>query len=360
MALYLRPSRRLLPLLVTPLLGLFGCQSSPDSAGTVARLSPAPFRVAVAPLARWNQGLAMTEEQIGLAVDSRGTFQERFAAALRAEGVASDVIQLQSEEDVELLAEAARQQADLLIRPRLRSALFDESTLSDRWLLSGGLWLLTWAGGLFVDDSTYATNLALDLEIIDVRRGGLIQQTSAASGNVDLDFFDRNDFFSLGTLVSFLLPPFWTPDSVDKTSESLTAAAIDQLAVEVKSKLTDTRLERELKARHCQLKLAQGINGAPLGSIPTLRGTLESQQSAIAAVFLSVNGKPWEQKVEVTPEAEQDRNGQSFASDLNVPLAGLARMAGATGPVFLRIEVSLEDGAEFSYTLVFSRPEPAA
>jgi hypothetical protein len=215
------------------LLLLAACQSTPDVA-TTSPPQPAALKIAVAPVDVENY-YASDEEGFYLTASTADALQRRLVRALNESRAASEVFSLASAEPIEAL----NQGADLLLIPRLNSSAFGPQELSDQAFLSTLLWLTTWAGGLAVEDTTFQTGLQLECDLIDPRstlayRTDLWLQTDS----VDLDFWDRNDFFSWGTVQTFLLPPFWAGDDEERTSEYLTTAAVTQLAHQLRSYLS--------------------------------------------------------------------------------------------------------------------------
>ena len=222
-------------------------------------------------------GLRLTKDAVGLR-DAIVAHLARLNTASVVFGVADRASVKPSEADIVL---------DLTVAgspPRHRG-------MSSGWWSSGLLWLVTWIGGLFTDDSTYTTDLAVMGSLAQVD-SALIGSTAVRSGEVDLKYWDRNSVASWRFLQSLVLPPFWTSDDPEITSAALTDqamfAASIQLADHVKR-----RLEEDAAKSFGRLVLLEpSNNGLVTDQIQTrLRFAIESKDSPVTSLLLTQAGK---------------------------------------------------------------------
>ncbi len=199
---------------------VFASCSTSDGVLQLRKEPPAPIALVVEPMTAAN-GIDP--------IDWGGEFRDRLIRELAQLDAVSVV---GSAEDA-----AARQGADFVLRPRLvRPMDYQHGGVSEGWWAAGGLWLVTWIGGLFVDDSCYSVEveIAYDLRAGKDSAEPLGEVSSGYGGDdVDLAFFDRNDFFSVGTLMSLILPPFWTVDEDETTRQSLQDGVARRAAVKL-------------------------------------------------------------------------------------------------------------------------------
>ena len=206
--------------------------------------------------------------------------------------------------------EAVARGADVVIQPTLRQAPdMAHNSLSGRWLLSGVLWLTTWIGGMAVDDSTYDAKIALDCDLMTAARHRDERPIAftANSGLVDLGFWDRNDALSLNFFATFILPPFWTGDNPEITSESLSDRAVAQLGGRVTNFLKFDLIGREKDAfGQIIFDAPTPANGAAVGDSVRIAGRVVAREP-IFEIRLERNGETYETlgPNELPPGAEQ-------------------------------------------------------
>src|SRR5262249_47627404 len=84
---------------------------------------------------------------------------------------------------VVLLSELTdKDQADIVLKPRLKDSVqFTCEGWANSWWASGGLWLVTWIGGMAVNDSTYQSNMALDCTFEFPRSSNRVEHPAASS-----------------------------------------------------------------------------------------------------------------------------------------------------------------------------------
>jgi hypothetical protein len=183
-----------------------------------------------------------------------------------------------------------RSVADVVLIPRLRGPVeFRYEGWSNTWWASAGLWLVTWIGGMAVNDSTYRTEMVVDYEL-HFPRGDHVVPRRATSRTVDTTFLERNDFFSWPTVQSLVLPPFLTTDQQQSTSEVLTRRAVEGVAVDIARYL---KRDFDADARDkdfCAVQFAEPRNGAEVeGDAVTVRGTIVSRYP-VGTVTMRVGG----------------------------------------------------------------------
>jgi len=285
--------RRFAPLfLFTPFLSVLvgvGCRSVDpafyDSEDRpLEELPPALYSVAIAPL-----------ELSGANLDNSGDgkfryplapeeLQQQLVADLERLGAASAVYPVGTSD----LVEAVSLRSDLLVRPRLRrAAQFERVGTSKRGFTSGLFWFTTWIGSFWVQDTTYDAGLAVDFDIVNPHDTQRIDSFTASSEMADLTFWDRNDFLSLGTLQSIVLPPFWTSANGERTNTRLSELANARLAGRLtrylKEELSST--ERDFLG---EVRLESPVNGAQVGAVAPLKGkVIAPQQITEIAVYLN-------------------------------------------------------------------------
>ena len=215
-------------------------------------------------------------------------------------------------------------QVDLVIRPRVvpNSAAFSHDGASGNWWAAGGLWLVTWIGGLAVNDSTYRAKLALDCtyDMPGTPGGGLARQLR--SDVVELSFLERNDFFSWPTLQAIVLPPFFTSDDTETTSAALTEQAADRLAIEMAAYLKRSFEEEALEQKAFNLQVDEPKNGARIdGESIVLNGRVRTKGIELESVAFAVDEQA---PVTVTGlRGDYDPNTQTWTYPLSVPIGGL-------------------------------------
>jgi hypothetical protein len=243
------------------------------------------------------------------------------------------------------LAEARARRADLLVQPRLqRAASLEHTGISKRWFLTSVLWFTTWIGSFWVEDSSYAAEMTLEFDVFKPAEGVRIDSVSASSEKVDLTFWDRNAFWSWGTLQSVILPPFWTTDHDERTSRSLSEVAnarqAARLARYLKEELATS--ERDFLG---EVRLQSPANGADVGPVAALRGKVIAKEAITAvAIYLNESDEPEPAGAPLPGGAEQ-RIGNVYQVFLERDLA----LRPGRNLVSIEVEIS---GRHTSRTLV--------
>lgn len=260
------------------LLGGAACASS-EGNRVLRDLPPAPLVVVVdadLPPAGAESGLRFAA--------SKAEMTSILAQELRSLDVGSRVI---------ASGEPGSDQADIEIKFRPRSQIQFEHAGATNVLGATGLWLVTWVGGLLVQESTYIVRM--DATCAYKVPGERVQfERAVKGGEVDLSFLERNDFMSSSTLQALVLPPFWTSDQADTTSAALTRSSLRMAAREIANELKkdfEGIAETEFK---CAVRIRSPQNGKPAsGSTMPLSLTASSRsQDPIIKISVSVNGGP--------------------------------------------------------------------
>ncbi len=202
-------------------------------------------------------------------------------------------------------AELGAEKPDLVVTLVPKSDIRFEHAGTANFLGSGGLWLVTWIGGLLVPDSSYriAMDASWNYSIPQVETKKF--QFDFSGEEVDLSFFDRNSLLSLQGLQSLVLPPFWTSDQTEKTSTSLTRSSMQLAARKVANELKRNFANAE-KSFECEIKINTPANGSTFRStsIPISLEAKSLNSQPIGRVRASVeNGKSVDLEVTPAPNA---------------------------------------------------------
>lgn len=265
--------------LIATTLAAAACATGENSSA-LRELPPAPFVVAVETVAP-----AATKEGMGFVATS-AEMQKMLAEELRALDASSRVLQT---------GEPGAKEADLAVRVVPQGSIDFQHAGTANFLGAGGLWLITWLGGLLVPDSTYTVRMQ---GTCTFKPAGGSEKTSLlklTSDEVDLSFFERNDLFSFPGLQSLVLPPFWTTDQTSKTCESLSRSSMRlvarQIALELKRDF-ELRADRDLD---CSLRTESPVNGQAVDK-PSLPISLTAKwrtRDPVTSASVSVNGGEW-------------------------------------------------------------------
>jgi len=339
-------------------LSLCACRSTDpaflDTEGRpLEELAPVLYTVAIAPIDLAGLQLAgpgggESSLQFSMRPDE---LQQDLVGVLARLNSASAVIAVGTDD----VAEARARRADLLVRPRLRSpASLSSSGISSNGFLTAVLWITTWVGGFFVKDSSYTANLAVEFDIVNPYEGVKIDSVPASSADVDLRFFDRNRFVSWGTLLSLVVPPFWTVDQKQRTSESLSRIASARLAARLARYLKEDlgTTERDFLG---EVRLLAPKNGAQVGGVASLNGKVIAREAITSlAVYLNDSAAPaFEMNVTTLPSVAEQRVGNVYQVFLerDLPLG--------PGRNFVALEIGIS-GRLTSRTLVVYNGEEAS
>jgi hypothetical protein len=293
-------------------LAAWGCKTADpalfDRDGAPVRESePVSYRLAVAPFEfvpafhtipgrRWAQ---RTEAEL----------QRDLVRALSDSRVASEAFAVDSRESFD----AYSQSADLLLRPRLEDVSFSYAGASDRALVSTLLWVTTWVGSLWVEDSQYNARLVVRYDLVDPHTGASIAEDIAVrSDEIALDFWGRNEAFNKGFFLSLLVPPFLTSDDKEITDESLFHRASELIAAKLKTYLKEELpgRERELLA---QVQVRSPRNGSEVSGETPLRCDVRARRG-VTEVQVLVNGELYRKlgEADLPSPAEQESDGFFF------------------------------------------------
>lgn len=270
-------SRRASPIAVAFLAA--ACATGENSSA-LRELPPAPFVVAVETVAP-----SATKEGMGF-VATAAEMQAMLAEELRALDASSRVLQS---------GEPGAKEADLSVRVVPQGSIDFEHAGTANFLGAGGLWLITWFGGLLVPDSTYTVRMQGTCTFKPAGGSEKTSQLKLTSDEVDLSFFERNDLISFPGLQSLVLPPFWTSDQSSKTCQALSRSsmrlAARQIAVELKQNF-ELRADRDLD---CSLRAENLTNGQQVdkSSMQIVVAAKWRTRDPVETVSVSVNDREW-------------------------------------------------------------------
>ncbi|MCR9244879.1 MAG: hypothetical protein NXI31_07595 [bacterium] len=303
---------------------------------------PAPFRIAVTPL-DVREGITLASAgQAEVAWD-----RERVRATL-----VEDLEELRAASVIEAVdGDGFDAGADLVLRPRLSGAEFAYlGSTSDGWL-SSLLWITTWVGGLFVADSDYEAGVQIDWEVVNPHSGQTIANLAGNPRSMRLGFFDRNDLWSLGTLQSLVVPPVFTVDDGDRTTQTLFALGVAHSAGEM-TRFLKTGMNGEERELVGELRLEFPRNGGRVAATCRMRGAVLAHGLVTElAMFLNGETVALLGPDELPPRSRQQVGARTFRVEL--PDAEIALAAG-------RNQVSVEfvtGGRRTSRTVVLHRDD---
>lgn len=244
-----------------------------------------------------------------------GGAKAQASPAEMAELLAQELRALNASSRVCTRSELAGARPDLTLQIEPRGDIEAAHVGTTNFLASGGLWLVTWVGGLLVEDSTYSVGVAADCRY--ARSSEEYFERPITAGEVDLSFFDRNDLLSLPGLQSLILPPFWTSDQSAKTCETLKRSAMRIAAREIARKLKVEFVDLAQTEFRCSVQLLSPSNGAPVvaTTMPIKLKIMATGSEPVGSVTAVVNGG--------NPIALQLRNAEGLTVEASGELAGL-------------------------------------
>ncbi len=312
------------------LVGLPAC-SSVEPMANVRNLPPSALTIAVEAV----PSVLLGESTDGLAfAASAAELRDMLVDALRAVNAASRVVPA---------TEDNAAHADVTLNLSFREPVTMSHQGTSSYLAAGGLWLITWIGGLLVPDSSYNVKLAADCSLKFPRPRSIVR--AVGSKAVSLSFFQRNDFLSWSTLQSLVLPPFWTTDQKDATSAALTKRSVDNLAEEIAAFLKQDFEERALETDFCRIELLEPTkNGAPVPGTSMLIEFAVIAKDEIKTISVAVND---EAPRPVTPTRSEQRQFDDYRAVVALELQGLRQDQDNW------VRVVIETKEEFTRTLRF-------
>ncbi|MEM7167807.1 MAG: hypothetical protein AAF581_20315 [Planctomycetota bacterium] len=266
-----------------------------DSAGVpFVETPPAPYRVAIAPVIlapSFTRAPNETTQPGESARDLRFVYsadelRDQIIRTLNGHNGVSEAFPVNAPD----LLQARDHDADLLLRLTWTDSYFaHEETIASRAFLSGALWLTTWFGGLFIEDSLYQASVQLRASLVNPHTGREIRRFPVETRAVELSFWDRNPVFSRSVVESFILPPFWTSDTVPETSQVLSDDAAAQLSAQLVL-LFKEGLELDPPDAVASISITSPANDAQLGPAARLQATIAgAQQGTQPTIFLNGN-----------------------------------------------------------------------
>ncbi|MBK8977485.1 MAG: hypothetical protein IPM29_16355 [Planctomycetes bacterium] len=351
-------------------LAVLGACATPDPArlddGRAIRdLPPAALRLGIGPLD--GQPIATAEPDAIPHDWTRDAIERGLLDGLRELRAATELVPVAD------AADAAAQGCDLYLQPRLERPQIDlrYADYGSNWFASLGFWMVTWVGGLFFEDSLYATDLQLGLAFLD--RQSIVDGhdlatrswagTTLTSGDVELAFFDRNPFFSWPTVQSFVLPPFWTSDSEPETGAILAERALFSVAAQA-ARYLKLDLERALELEVGTIAFGASAE-SPLdneslvpadGRIPLV----VRASSSVDRVEVAVDDRPLGADLEpIDIERQQTGAARFIAPFLGERALQLDPAALPADATVIRVVAVLADGNRLHRTLRLFRSEAA-
>jgi hypothetical protein len=253
--------------------------ASTDSTDPIRNLPPASLLVAV------EAPTAPLTSSPGAAGEFRATpaeVQRMLTKELQAMDASSRVVAAD---------ELAGQRPDVVVRlvPTAGQPVAFQHEGTSNFLGAGGLWLVTWIGGMFVPDSRYS--VAMDAKF-QIALGDAWIERPIGGDEVDLTFFDRNDLLSVQGLQSLVLPPFWTSDQADKTGASLTEAAVKIAARQITVALKSEFEQAAANDFGCAVQVTTPKNGQAVAGtqMPIELVALSRSEVPVSRVAIGVNG----------------------------------------------------------------------
>ena len=271
---------RSLPTAAVLLLACGACTTT-DDVDALRDLPPAPLIVVV----DWADD--------GRAPDLR--LQDEPVAATRqqmAEYLAQELRALNASSRVVTRNDAGANDADVTLTFEPDGAIDFAHVGASGFLAAGGLWLVTWIGGLLVPDSEYEVRMAGSCRF--ATDTGNSFDEPVASEAVELSFFERNEFLSGPTLQSLVLPPFWTTDQAEKTGGSLARSAMRITARRAASLLKTNFEDRAADGLTCAVRVASPTNGStvPASTMPIELVATSHTDTPVQRVVVRVNDGP--------------------------------------------------------------------
>jgi hypothetical protein len=260
-----------------PALLLTACATN-DTTSVLRELPPAPLVVVIDSDVPAGSGDAELQFRATAA-----DMQTMLAQELRALDASSRVV---------TRSELGTDRADVAIKLVPRGQIRFEHTATASYLGAGGLWLVSWIGGLLVPDSTYTVRMDASCRYAQAGDENQYFEREVAGGEVDLSFFERNDLISLPALQSLVLPPFWTTDQSDKTSAALTRSSMQLVARRIATELKQD-FERLAEVEFlCSVRVQTPRNGQSVSSrtMPITLTAVSQASDPVSRVTASVNG----------------------------------------------------------------------
>lgn len=280
--------------------------------GLVRDHAPIEYRLAVASLAGADQPSVVSGALRQHVSDEQ--LLDDLVSALREQQVATEIFPVPEGSSYA----AYQQDADILLVPRLEQATFQPGKTSGRAALSGLLWLTTWIGGLWVEDTTYDTRLVLRYNMIDPHSGlEILKDAEVSSEGTSLSFFDRNEAFGGQFFASLLVPPFMTIDDEAQTAVALLPRSAAHVAARIKEQLASALPRKQLDAL-AHIEIQSPTNGALTQRPVDLRCDIVARRAVIEAVVL-LNGKLHRHLgAEELPSPEEQTRAGSFICPVRV------------------------------------------
>lgn len=226
-----------------------------------------------------------SRNDLRLSIDG-ATFQELLIQSLQQVDAATSVVAAGS-------PEAAA--ADVVIAPQIEGDTGFRADEVVDWWASGGLWLVTWVGGLVTQDYQYRNAMTTTCALNASSRGSALATFRINRPTLTTSFFERNDFLSWPTVQSLVLPPFWTTDDAETTSTALSTAYVQAVAEDLAKRLKgDFESTAQATGDIALSFIAPAENGGELtgANQATLIFRIDSPKPA-SRVQVMVQGQEW-------------------------------------------------------------------
>lgn len=266
-------------LILVAAASLTGCATNGETS-VLRDLPPAQYTL----LVDWPDG-------DGAKVAVRFGGEERTVAAAEfGEMLAQELRLLNASSRVVTRNDRGDTRADLTVILTPSSAIELSHVGTTNFVAAGGLWLITWFGGLLVDDSTYQINMQANCRFAIDADVGVDRTVTGAEAS--LSFFERNDLVSWPGLQSLILPPFWTTDQQDTTCAALERESVRIAAQQIARELKADFEESTRADLHCSVKLLQPVqNGLPVSGTSMPIKLQVDARDKVSRVTASVNGQ---------------------------------------------------------------------
>lgn len=311
---------------------LASCASVSDVERDVRGQPPAALTVAVKPVVL--PASQMVDGELDFST-SPNDMRDGLVAGLQRVNAASRIVPY---------VEGQEADYDVIVAPQVNNSVQIQhaGSFDGPWLGSTGLWLVTWIGGMVVDDAQYDVNLNVNYTVRDALGTDIVPAQPANASAVDTSFFERNDFFSWPTLQSVIIPPFLTSDQEETTERIVTDGAIESVATNMASYLKSA-FEVNAPIRLAVLEPGRANGSTIQGDTVDLALRIAAPEP-VALVRWQLNSGEWSQVTDM--DASDD--GENFYAEMRESIQGLA-----PGENFIRVQiVAGEQGAQRTFRFV--------
>lgn len=276
-----------------------------------------PYKIVMLPVegSKTALGEKTGDADVPLAL-SPAELDAKIVASVKAAHVFSDVVVAQAadlqlpgaEDNLAAAAQIARRtSSDLILRIQVKSARMTDLGSNGSTIWSTVTWFMIGIPSFWVDDRTYATDLAVTAELFDP--DDRVRPTASVDANTDqqeLDLWDRG----LTPLV-IVVPPAFLKGSPKTVSETLTDRAVRQLL----AKLVEELRTKKIPSRFDLMDVAE--EG---GSVRVLIGT----RVRLRSLEIEVDGRTVKAWAETGLVEEKDSTPERFVYRRSLPVQAKA------------------------------------